>query len=187
MSGLLNGVPVICGGVNDVKREIQDQCYSLEPTGLWKHFVKMDVPRSYSGSIVLDEKMWITGGLRDITNYTWLRLESSVFIFENGTVSEGPNVFQHPTITNCIAQLENGKLFVVPIQGGPWSIDNTMIVDPQTFDVSPGPNLPNNTRACKAISFRSPAHRDRTVVAIVTHEKYFHILDTDTNTWETSE
>ena len=64
-------------------------------------------------------------------------------------------------------------------------IDNTMIVDPQTFDVSPGPNLPKKAIGCKAISFRSPAHGDRYVVAIMTRDD-FHILDTVTNSWETS-
>ena len=60
-----------------------------------------------------------------------------------------------------------------------------MIVDPQTFDVSPGPNLPKKAIGCKAISFRSPAHGDRYVVAIMTRDD-FHILDTVTNSWETS-
>jgi len=190
MSGLLNGVPVICGGITNRRLGIQDQCYSLSPTGLWKHFVKMDVPRYSSGSIVLGGKMWITGGKRRVFDETKLtELESSLFVFENGTITEGPNIFQPNTMENCMAQLENGKLFVVPFAlEGRYSSpmnDNTMIVDPQTFDVSPGPNLPKKTSGCKAISFRSPAHGGRTVVAIMTRDD-FHILDTTTNTWETN-
>ena len=93
-------------------------------------------------------------------------------------------------------------LFFLPIDqdggfGNLGMIDNTMIVDPLTHEISDGPTLPRNISNCEVISFKSPAHGGRPVIAMLSYGEdaenrkgatgFFDILDytMNTTTWET--
>jgi len=169
--GLLNEMPVICGGVNDLNRDdVSDQCYFYDETGSWKPFSQLDRPRAGSLSVKLDDKLWIIGG-QNSSSLSWRikAINESVFIFDNGTTKEGMKM--PVDIINsfaCSVQLENGTILVVPAKNRPW-IDNTFIINPLTEEISSGPTLPRKTKNCDAIGFRSPAHGGRHVIAMLTY------------------
>ena len=93
---------------------------------------------------------------------------------------------------SCSTQLENGTILVVPKRS-----KNTYIVNPLINEISSGPRLPRDTKKCEAISFRSPAHGGRHVIAMLSYGKdpevprkssgFLDILDytVDVTTWET--
>ena len=58
MGGLINGSPVLCGGISNGDR--QDSCIVF---GNKKTSIKMNVKRSGAASVVMNEKtLWIMGG-----------------------------------------------------------------------------------------------------------------------------
>jgi len=187
MGGLLHGKPVICGGgdVSNQGETVYDQCYSYDKTRLWKPFAQLDGPRFVGISNSLDGKLWIMGGA-SLNN----PLRESVSVFENGTTQEGMkmpmDLFPNES---CSTQLENGTILVIPKRS-----NNTYIVNPLTNEISSGPRLPRDTRKCEAISFRSPAHGGRHVIALLSygkdsegHSGFLDVLDytLDATTWET--
>jgi len=199
MGGLLGGLPVICGGAspgtNPRSMVAHDQCYSYDQGGFWKSFAKLDRPRALGGTFTLDAKLWLTGGKTEMHTVSSPVLESSEFILENGAATqEGMDIIAGDTYFSCSAQLEKGKIFIVNMDGDTW-IDHSMIVDPLSHETSSGPTLPRKTRKCEAVSFNSPAHGGRHVVAMLSYgedaEKprgsaFLDILDytKDTPTWE---
>lgn len=163
MGGLLGGLPVICGGASpgtgSSMMDVHDKCYSYDQEGFWKPFAKLYEPRAKGSSFTINAKLWITGGKTE--RVLWGNspvLESSEFILENGAIQEGMNLI--PTSDNyysCSAQLEKGKIFIIPCTGEfkriddsripefTW-IDHSMIVDPLSFETSSGPTLPRKNK-----------------------------------------
>ena len=157
----------------------------------------MDGPRAKSGSITFGDKLWINGGKNESAfSGDVPTLESSFFILENGTTQEGMKIAMEDIYFSCMTQLENGKVFIVPANGDDM-IEHTLIVDPFTQEISSGPALPRKTYKCETISFKSPAHGGRHVVAMLSYGQdanssrsaFFDILDytMDTPIWENLE
>ena len=159
-------------------------------TSLWKPFAQLDGPRSGGLSQTVDGKLWIMGGVNKSAGSPKYQIRESVFIFENGTTQEGMKMpMDLNNYESCSTQLENGTILVIPKRS-----NNTYIVNPLTNEISSGPRLPRDTRKCEAISFRSPAHGGRDVIALLSygkdsegHSGFLDVLDytLDATTWET--
>jgi len=200
MGGLLDGKPVICGGANASDYDdVSDQCYSYDKTRLWKPFAQLDGPRSGGLSHTLDRELFIIGGVSKSAANFDNPIRESVFIFENGTTQKGMKMpVDLTTHYSCSTQFENGTILVIGIiktATGPAGV--TYIVDPLTQEISSGPTLPRKIYNCEAISFKSPAHGGRHVLAILNYGEdpgssrgssgFLDILDytIDANTWKT--
>ena len=151
-------------------------------TSLWKPFAQLDGPRSGGLSQTVDGKLWIMGGVNKSAGSPKYQIRESVFIFENGTTQEGMKIAMEDLYFSCMTQLENGKVFIVPANGDRGTddmIEHTLIVDPITQEISSGPNLPRRTYKCETISFKSPAHGGRHVVAMLSYGQDANKLSTE--------
>ena len=85
IGGLLDGIPIICGGTN--LAYTSNKCYKIESKKS-DEFVEMSTTRSNAAGVVINgSTLWITGGKDHNAN----ALSSSEFIQWNGTMP-GPDL-----------------------------------------------------------------------------------------------
>ena len=85
IGGLLEGIPIICGGFNYAYTS--NKCYKIESKMSYE-IVEMSTTRSNAAGVVINgSTLWITGGKDHNAN----ALSSSEFIQLNGTMP-GPNL-----------------------------------------------------------------------------------------------
>ena len=103
--GLLDGLPVICGGYNDkqIHSIAKDQSKCLG---------QLSIRRRYAASVVLSNNtLWVTGG-QDQACFN--PLKSTEFITKDGQTSQGPDL-----------PLPLSHHAIVPLNSGPDSLLNS--------------------------------------------------------------
>ena len=180
--GVINGIPIICGGTTSGGRT--NTCYSFEKTSnSWKLHCSLKSKRSHHASTVINDALLITGGHDDGSI-----LASTEFIYANGTTQSGPNMpvarWEH-----CMVTLHDGKVMILGSYDPASLHKNVIIMDPATNSFSSGPSLNYVRRDAGCTLFNSALHNGRPVVLAAggyttdTAEVYDY---TNANQWETS-
>ena len=135
--------------------------------GILLYTFHLQEARSRHASVVMDNKLWITGGNGDGDAY-----ESTEFVLSNGKVEQGPDL-PYKMFAHCMVKLMDGKVMLI---GGytkekgwqKWQLpredDRVLIYDPQknTFKQSSKLNYRRFLHACAV--FHSPKHGGRPIV-----------------------
>ena len=136
--GLLDGLPVICGGSNDMIHSIaKDQS---------KFLGQLSVTRSRAASVVLSNNtLWVTGGQDQSGN----RLKTTEFVTKDGQTSQGPDL-PLPLYGHSIVPLNSGAFILIGGYSNGYSSTISMrrrravqiVVDePRLYRTSNEPNL----------------------------------------------
>ena len=125
--GLLDGLPVICGGSNDMIHSIaKDQS---------KFLGQLSVRRRYAASVVLtNNTLWVTGGLGQSG-----RLKTTEYVTIDGQTSQGPDL-PLPLDSHSIVPLNSGAFILIGGYGGDSSATHFY---EEKKGWRPGPNLKN--------------------------------------------
>ena len=103
--GLLEGIPIICGGKNIAYTT--DKCYKITAKNN-EHVFTMSTVRSNAAFVTInDSRLWITGGADHSKNI----LSSSEFIQLNGTIP-GPKL-PIPLAGHTMVNIDNNKIMVI--------------------------------------------------------------------------
>ena len=159
--GLLDGQPVICGGNTGVGKTYHDECYKLSHDGLsWQQFATLDVPRAEASSIILEDKIWINGGVKARRDY----LKSSVLLDINGGISQGPDL-PEPLVGHSTIKI-NDKIMVIGGSNGKEKTNKTRIYNLDLSFEKEGPELdaPRSHHGCCSVASRN--HNGNTVVLV---------------------
>ena len=104
IGGLLEGIPIICGGVNH--KYTSNKCYKI--TSKMSYQVIMSTMRSNAAGVVIDgSTFWITGGKDRNAN----ALLSSELIQWNGTMP-GPEL-PNPLVGHTMVIIDNDLTMVI--------------------------------------------------------------------------
>ena len=184
---LLEGSPVICGGRNGSNYD-HDECYIYNAsTNEWELLARIKNPRSFYASVIVNNALWITGGFYDPYG-----LDSSEYVFPNGTVTQGPTLTA-PIRRHCIVQLLDGKMMIL---GGDHPNQKRIYIYDFNKDnnkVSFGPDLVNWRMHSACTVFTSKKHDGRPVVMVAggweVGDGTYEMLDytKDGAVWELSE
>ena len=128
--GLLDGLPVICGGDNDMIHSIaKDQS---------KFLGQLSVERSRAASVVLSNNtLWVTGGKDQSGNL----IKTTEFVTKDGQTSQGPDL-PLPLESHAIVPLNNGTFIL--IGGNSWSSETHFYEEKKGW--RSGPNLKKGRR-----------------------------------------
>ena len=124
--GLLDGLPVICGGSNDKIHSIaKDQS---------KFLGQLSVQRRCAASVVLSNNtLWVTGGYDQSGN----RLKTTEYVTKDGQTSQGPDL-PLPLYGHSIVPLNSGAFILIGGSGGDSSATHFY---EEKKGWRPGPNL----------------------------------------------
>ena len=104
-SGALVGITmVICDGKTSA-------CYSFSNDNQWRNLSKMITPRRFSSAISVSDGIWVTGGRDSNRNV----LDSSEFIFLNGTRAEGPDL-PKPRYDHCVVFISRSPPWIAKLK-----------------------------------------------------------------------
>ena len=156
--GLLNGVPVVCGGEADW--DPLSECYMYDRNArwpnLWKPHAKMGTDRFFHATVTMKDKLWITGG-------TGIR--STEFVFPNKSAVPGPDLpFERSR--HCIADLLDGRYMIIAGGHDERMKQRVDIYDSNQRLFTRGPNLLFKRVRCACTVIKSPLHADRPVVIV---------------------
>ena len=84
--GLVEGIPLICGGRYNSSNYYDDECYSITKA-LTSLVTTMSSKRGYAASVVLEKKLWIMAGYN---GYSYLK--SSEYIQISSGSTPGPDL-----------------------------------------------------------------------------------------------
>ena len=127
--GLLDGLPIICGGVYD------NQIHSIAKDQS-KFLGQLSVKRFGAASVVLSNNtLWVTGGYDQSGN----DLKSTEFVTKDGQTSQGPEL-PWALSSHAIVPLNSGAFILIGGYGGDSS--GTHFYQ-EKKGWSPGPNLKN--------------------------------------------
>ena len=123
--GLLDGLPVICGGSNDMIHSIaKDQS---------KFLGQLFVERCGVASVVLSNNtLWVTGGY----DQSWNLIKTTEFVTKDGQTSQGPDL-PLPLCGHAIVPLNSGAFILI---GGSGNWRKTHFYE-EKKGWRPGPNL----------------------------------------------
>ena len=126
--GLLDGLPVICGGDNDMIHSIaKDQS---------KFIGQLSVERTGAASVVLSNNtLWVTGGC----DQSWNPIKTTEFVTKDGQTSQGPDL-PLPLYGHSIVPLNSGAFILIGGYGGDSSATHFY---EEKKGWRPGPNLKN--------------------------------------------
>ena len=185
--GLVNGDPLICGGIiGSSPSTSQSSCYKYERSlNEWTLIANMNNKRSSHSSCVTTKGLFITGGWDENEN----RLDSTEYVSTDGVVTDGPKL-PAARSHHCMVTLHDGKVMV--IGGYPSSNLKSMIIfDPEDNTFDDGPDLNYNRDNAGCTIFRSTKHKNRNVVLAAGGWRQYtaEILDytnPNANAWEES-
>ena len=146
--GVLEEVPLICGGFNGKTRNTLDDCIAIAHPNLKN--TKMLEKRRWIVGIVLDhpsKRFWVTGGVSKST---------TEFVYLDKPSEKGPDL---PfTISNhCMIKYNKNSVFIIGGNQNGTLSDKTWIIDPtKNFDIEEGPsfNSPKSLMACGKIQIQ---------------------------------
>ena len=185
--GLLDGRPLLCGGWGKASDEssytVQSACYQYDKSSqAWNLFANMNTERDFSASALINGGLWVVGG-ETYEDY----LESTEFIYSNGSAINGPNL-PATRSEHCMVTLNNGMVMIL---GGYQSSNrkSVIIFNPEDNTFTTGPTLLYGRYSHGCTLFTSPLHGNRNVVLVIGGgQNTAEILDyTDDNAaWEES-
>ena len=145
--GVLQGVPLICGGSNAEIHDKLDECIAIGHPNLKK--IKMLEKRGYTSGVVLDQpskSLWVVGGW----NSQQKDLSTTEFVYLDKPSEKGPDL-PFTIHSHCMIKYNQSSVFIMGgYQDGPRS-DKTWIIDPtKNFTIEKGPSLnsPKSEMAC---------------------------------------
>ena len=131
--------------------------------GILLYTFQLQVARSSHASVILDNKLWVTGGEGKDARY-----KSTEFVFSNGAVEYGPDL-PYGMRGHCMVKLMDGRILLI---GGNtdnteewWRVDDRVLIyDPpkKTFKQWSKLNKGRFFHACAV--FHSPKHGGRPIV-----------------------
>lgn len=123
--GYFNNTPFLCGGQGPNHGRVRNQCWILNSQS-WKNApVEMKQPRVCHASLILGDKIIISGGL---ASDGYDKLASSEIIHKNGTVEYGPDL-QARIHGHCMV-LFNSQIWVL---GGSHKDKSTVMIHDLDF------------------------------------------------------
>ena len=107
--GILNGQPLICGGVEE-SNTATNECYAYNATSLtWALFANMTHKRYGASGVTLDDKRFLIMGGSGQTNDN----STSEYILLNRTVVAGPITPYIGLEWHCLVRLDDGKVIII--------------------------------------------------------------------------
>ena len=154
--GLVNQIPIICGG-----KPATNQCYSL--IGKKWELTSLTTKRHSASSTVVNDTLWITGG-RERERRKKFHLNSSEYVYVNGTVKPGPNL-PKALYHHCMVKL---NITAILITGGlPASNSrDTVFYDIETGNWKNGTKLKTGRYHHACAVFNSSMHGNKTVAVV---------------------
>ena len=128
--GLLDGLPVICGGSNDKIHSIaKDQS---------KFLGQLSVRRNHAASVVLSNNtLWVTGGFDQSGN----SIKTTEIVTKDGQTSQGPDL-PLALSSHAIVPLNSGAFILIGGNGNPYGVfENSATHFYEKKGWRPGPNL----------------------------------------------
>ena len=112
--GVVRNTLILCGGITSNVDEHGDSvltsdCYVHDPLiDSWKFLARLKTVKYYPGIVVLDDRIWITGGMLspDVVQ------DSTEYLFSSGRVESGPTL---PYISwgHCMVRLMDGRVMIL--------------------------------------------------------------------------
>ena len=107
--GILNGQPLICGGVEE-SNTATNECYAYNATSLtWALFANMNEERYGASGIALDNKRFLIMGGSSQTNAN----STSEYILSDGSLEVGPITPYIGLKWHCLVRLDDGKVIII--------------------------------------------------------------------------
>ena len=185
--GVINGSPMVCGGYKHSGfPKVESSCYSHDKElNIWKQHATMNQARYLHASVVIDNSLWVTGGVYQAGNGLDT-FKSTEFVRGDGTVTMGPDL---PTARSghCMVTLHDGKVMI--IGGYPTSRD-VLVFDQSNSEFTTGPSTLEKRSYIACTIFNSPLHGNRPIVLaaggydVSVRAEIFDY--TITNEWQTS-
>ena len=176
--GLLDNRPVVCGGsveesVLPIRKPVA-ACYIHDQMSeSWKYLTSLKTARSHHSTTTLKDRIWLSDG-QDIKHG---RLNTSEFVFPNGTVQQGPKLPKHVLLLDLL----DGRYMILPA----WSKD-VYIYTSKNDSIVKAPPLLGKYGANTATLFHSQLHNNRSVVMTTDHEFMLQVWDytVSSSVWE---
>ena len=184
--GVINGSPMVCGGYKHSGfPKVESSCYSHDKElNIWKQHATMNQARYLHASVVIDNSLWVTGGVYQAGNGLDT-FKSTEFVHGNGTVTMGPDL-PTPRYGHCIVTLQDGKVMII---GGYPTYQDVLVFDQSNNGFTSGPSLLEKRLSFACTLFYSPLHGNRPIVLAAGHSGSVtaEIYDyTITNEWQKS-
>ena len=110
--GILNGQPLICGGVVGLEESntATNECYVYNATSLtWSLFASMNHKRYGASGVTLDNKRFLIMGGSSQKNVN----STSEYIWSDGSVEVGPITPYIGLQWHCLVRLDGGKVIII--------------------------------------------------------------------------
>ena len=129
--GLLDGLPLVCGGWKD------DQIHSIN-TEESKSLGHLTVRREYASSVVLSNKtLWVTGG----KDQSWNKLKTTELVTKEGKTSKGPDL--PLALEGHVIVALNSGVFILIGGYSYYGRSSAIYLYEEKKGWRPGPNLKN--------------------------------------------
>ena len=106
---LLNGSPVICGGLTDDDNTITDKCYKMINQTTWDEIANMRLGRMDHGMSVVNDKLLVSGGWDTSGEYTD---KVELLNVTSNTWTDGGNM-NHSVAGHCIVTLNDNEVMSI--------------------------------------------------------------------------
>jgi len=170
---LVNGVPTICGGLDQTSSTgVVPNCYNFDKNmGKWTSFANI-TGRYASSAVLLNEGLWLAGGVtRPVGSATTSTVDTSILInSETGLVDGSIDL---PTVRrdHCAVKLHDDRVMIIGSDSTGSYKKSAIIFDPRgkTYanQMSTVPDLLFDRQRAACGWFYSPLHNNRPVVFAV--------------------
>ena len=107
--GILNGQPLICGGIVGLG-DASNECYVYNETSLsWTWFANLNHKRYGASGVTLDNERFLIMGGSSQTNAK----STSEYILSDGSVEVGPITSDIGLEWHCLVKLDDGKVIII--------------------------------------------------------------------------
>ena len=157
-AGLVQGKPLICGGIYRGFHRRLTPCYIYKPsTNSWPFLAYLRTYRLMSAGIGMLGGVWITGGWNGRES-----VKSTEFVFENGTVIQGPDL---PSARDghCMVDLLDGRIILT---GGSPTWNEVLIYHQSNRSFVQGPPLLVGRKFHACTMFHSSTHGLQPVILV---------------------
>lgn len=151
--GVFDDQPFLCGGNTGLDGTYHRKCFKLSTDILkWQHFATLGVARAFASSVILTEKIWISGGASQGEGGI---VKNSITIDINGQISQGPSL-QEPLC--CHAKIAfQSRIMVIGGWDGKNRLKKTWIynTNPSFEDEGPALNVARSSHGCCSVPSRN--------------------------------
>ena len=107
--GILDGQPLICGGIVGLG-DASNECYVYNETSLsWTWFANLNYKRYGASGVTLDNKRFLIMGGSGETNAN----STYEYILSDGSVEVGPITSDIGLEWHCLVKLDDGKVIII--------------------------------------------------------------------------